>query len=282
MSLRDWFRRLAHAPGAAEPGGRGASPPPARRVARRALVLAALHYRLIFENFLLQRADERSRVANANLLNWVDEVGLLPEFEPGERDLLQTPLGRLPADAVANESWRLEGLGVLAWGLQRYRLPPSDALVGSAVLEGLELFNPPGSPDLRDTAAVRPPEEIRRYATQITIVHWRLRQFQLDRGSPLYQEVSRAAPPWGHGVGERMDFAAHLRTHPGFQDYWLEGLHLVGGDLGLGGRSLADASPEDVRQCTSMAAARQVAAYWLRGDDPLYSRVSPDTRLSAC
>jgi hypothetical protein len=251
-------------------------------VAGRALVLAALHYRIAFDNFLLQRADERSRPANANLLSWVEEVGLLPEFEPAERDLLRAPLGRLPAEAVAGESWRLEGLGVLAWALQRYRLPPYDSPVGPAVLEGLDLFSPPGAPDLRDTAAVRPQEEVRRYAAQITVVHWRLRQFQLDRGSPLYQEVTRAAPPWGHGAGQRMDLAAHLRAHPGFQDSWLEGLRLVGGDLALGGRSVADASPGDVRQCTAMAVARQVAAYWLRGDDPLYSRVSPDTLLTAC
>jgi hypothetical protein len=250
-------------------------------VAGRALVLAALHYRIAFENFLVQRADEDSRLANANLLSWVEQAGLLPEFEPGEWDLLRAPLGRLPAAAVAGESWRLEGLGVLAWALRRYRLPPYDSPVGSAVLEGLELFGPPGAPDLRDAAAVRPPEEVRRYAAQITVVHWRLRQFQLRPGSPVYREATRKPPPWGHGVGAGMDFAAHLRAHPRFRDYWLENLRLVGGDLALGGRSLADASPEDVRQCTALAAARQVAAYWLRGDEPLYSRVRPDTLLVA-
>src|SRR5262249_20006174 len=214
---RDWFRRTGGPRGATVPGGRGASPPHARRVAGRAVVLAALHYRITFENFLLQRADERCRLANANLLNWVGEVGLLPDFEPGEQDLLQTALGRLPAAAVASESWRLEGLGVLAWALHRYRLPPYDTPVGSAVLEGLELFSPPGSRTLRDRAGGRPPDEIRRYATQITVVHWRLRQFQLRPGSPVYQEATRTAPPWGHGVGAGMDFAAHLRAHPRFQ-----------------------------------------------------------------
>jgi hypothetical protein len=246
------------------------------------LVLAALHYRLIFEDFLLQRADESSRLANANLLKWVEEAGLLSEFEPGERELLTTPLGELPGDTAAIESWRLEGLGVLAWALRRFRLPPYDAVVGSTVLEGLELFNPLASPDLRETAEMRPAEEIDRYAAQITIVHWRLRQFQLHRGSPVYREATRAAPPWGHGVGARMDFAAHLHAHPRFQDYWLEGLRLVGGDLALGGQSIADASPEDVQQCMAMAVARQIAAYWLRGADPLYSRVRPNTLLIEC
>jgi hypothetical protein len=76
-----------------------------------------------------------------------------------------------------------------------------------------------------------------------------------------------------------MDFAAHLRAHPAFEEWWLDGLRLVGGDLALGGRSLADASPEDVQQCTAIAVARQVAASWLRGDEPVYSRVRPNTVL---
>jgi len=48
------------------------------------------------------------------------------EFEPAERDLLQAPLGRLPADAIASESWRLEGLGVLAWALSRLDRGPHE------------------------------------------------------------------------------------------------------------------------------------------------------------
>jgi hypothetical protein len=282
MGLFDWLHRKGRTGESREPMRQTPDPPPARRVAARALVLAALHYRLIFEVFLLQRADGESRVGNANLLSWVQEAGLLPEFEPEERALLEAPLGRLPPDATGNESWRLEGLGVLAWALQRYRLPPYDAVVGPAVLEGLELFARDGSADLRDTAVLRPAQEVRRYATQITIVSWRLRQFGLPRESQLYQEVTRSAPPWGHGVRERMDFVAHLRAHPGFEEWWLDGLRLAGGDLALGGRPLADASPEDVQQCTAIGVARQVAAYWLRGDEPIYSRVRPNTVLLGC
>ena len=83
-------------------------------------------------------------------------------------------------------------------------------------------------------------------------------------------------------MGARMDFATHLQAHPRFQEYWLEGLRLVGGDLALGGQSIADASSEDVQQCMNMAVARQIAAYWLRGADPLYSRVRPNTLLITC
>ena len=79
-----------------------------------------------------------------------------------------------------------------------------------------------------------------------------------------------------------MDFAAYLRGHPMFKEQWLEGLRFVGGDLAIDANSITDAPLKKVHDCISIAEERQIAAYWLQGDEWFYSEVSPDTLLSAC
>jgi hypothetical protein len=79
-----------------------------------------------------------------------------------------------------------------------------------------------------------------------------------------------------------MDFAGYLRGHPSFKEYWLDGLRYMDGDLAFGDRGIADASREEIKKCTSIARERQIAAYWLQGDDAIYSNVNPVTLLSAC
>ena len=152
---------------------------------------------------------------------------------------------------------------------------------------------------LRESARLRPAEEIRRFASQITIVHWRIRTFQLDPelvAPSVTFDVRSDRPPVpkdegavlrkvakpGTGIREPMDFSAYLRRHPRFQDYWLDHLRLLDGDLVLGDRGIADAFPPRVSECRSIAVERQIAAYWLQGDDPTYSKVAASTVLSGC
>jgi hypothetical protein len=73
-----------------------------------------------------------------------------------------------------------------------------------------------------------------------------------------------------------------LRAHPSFKEYWLDGLRFIDGDLAIGNRRIADASPEEIKKCTSIATERHIAAYWLQGSDETYSKVIPATLLSAC
>jgi hypothetical protein len=143
-------------------------------------------------------------------------------------------------------------------------LPPYDQPIfpPDDVQQSVGFLSPSGEEDLRDAAVLRPSAEIDRFARQITVVSWRLRQFHLSPG--------------------RMDFVGDLRAHPNFKDIWLEHLRLIDGDLALGDKCIAAASEEEVRRCTSIAVERQIAAYWLQGDDPIYSQVNPATILMAC
>jgi hypothetical protein len=271
------------------PKGRGQNesapppaPPPARRVAARAIVLATIVCRAFLDR---QREEiENPEDLRGNLLAWLEGLAVSGELEPSEREFLQGRVGQTEEKDVVNASWRGEGLAVLAWALNRFELPAYDQSVfpPDPAQESVGFGNSYAATELLGSAVLRPPLEISRFASHVTIVQWRLRQFQLSRNSAAYRAAVGALQPWGHGVAERMDFTGYLSVHPAFKDYWLDGLRLVDGDLAIGEKSIVDAPEDEVQRCTSIALERQIAAFWLRGDNPIYSTVDPATILMAC
>ena len=108
----------------------------------------------------------------------------------------------------------------------------------------------------------RPAAEIDRFASHVTVVGWRLRQFGI--------------------VPTPMDYVGYLRQHGSFTETWLEQLRFVNGDLAIGNCAIADCTADLVAHCRGSADERRIAAYWLQGDDATYSKVDPATLLSAC
>jgi hypothetical protein len=198
-------------------------------------------------------------------LAWLHGAGIAKELELHERDLLRAPLGRLPPQLVIDAAWRGEGLAVLAWALNRYELPPYDEPLAFPPVPAQDAVGF-GAPDLARqilaSATLRPSAEIDRFASHVTVVGWRLRQFGL--------------------VPTPMDYVDYLRRHGTFKEVWLEGLQFANNDLAIRGRAVADAPADEVAHCRSAADERRRAAYWLQGDDPVYSNVDPATILSAC
>jgi hypothetical protein len=229
------------------------------------------------------------------LVGWLVESGLERETEVDERAFVATPVGEVTSQAAVNGFWRAEGLGVLAWALQRFEVPPCDQMTNpDAAQKSVGFLRPIEETDLRKSGVLRPPAEISRFSKHITIVSWRLRQFAFDRARAVklgdfdvsgerpvaVQESSPTDEIRPPGIGEAMDFEAYLRRHPRFQEYWLAGLRLMDGDLAIGDCSIAQATPDAVADCTSIAIERQIAAYWLEGDHKIYSKVNPSTILS--
>jgi hypothetical protein len=231
------------------------------------------------------------------LLDWLEEADLMSELEADEYHFLKTPVGQADDQLYLNAIWRTEGLGVLAWAMNQFELPPYDHLIDpDAAQQAIGFLAPIAERDLRKAAALRPASEIKRLASHITIVSWRLRQFRIDptRAVPSTDyryEGQRLVPVLestalrtnaGPGIGQRMDFAEYLQHHQRFQEYWLDGLRFVDGDLAMGNKSITAADPEVVKSCASIAVERQIAAYWLQGDKPKYSQVQASTLLSEC
>lgn len=270
--------RLDHA----EPGEK--TPPSARRVLARARVIAALVGRATLER---EVADGEYPAADneairRRVLRWIRKSALTSELEPEESAFLNTPVGRSSPRAEIDASWRSEGLSVLLWALNRFELPRYDErAVEDIPVERIGFLASVARSDRLEAPLLRSDSEISRLASHLTIVSWRLTQFRVSRDSELYLHASQELADRA-GIQEPMDFVGYLRGHPRFKEYWLDGLRFIDGDLAIGNRSIAAAGRDYVKTCTSIATERQIAAYWLQGDDEVYSRVSPATFLSAC
>jgi len=88
------------------------------------------------------------------------------------------------------------------------------------------------------------------------VVHWRLREFSLRRGTVDLERFARES--W-------------------FGGFDLERIPLVAGDLAIGGVAIANADPNKVRACGSIAMERHQAINWLLGQCPVYSEVDTST-----
>ena len=228
-------------------------PPSADRVARRALVLAALTCRGGIEGDAGNAEAEQFR---GEVVAWAREVGLESELEAHELEVLETPLGGLTARQHIDSGWRSEGLAVLAWALRRHDLPPYDRQVdGYVVAESLG-FRRPREATVLASPRLRPHAEIVTMADVLLALHWRLRQYSLR---PERLDFRR--------VAARMFFG----TQP------LAGLRLRDGDLEIAGRPLFETSEDSWRTAMSIARERQQAANWLLGEEPVYSLVTCDT-----
>ena len=240
-------------------------PPTAQRVAARALALALVAYRASLEQAPENPEFQRFR---ARLPEWIDALGLAAELEPAEAALLRAPLGRADRKVVTNSGWRTEGLAVLSWAMARFDLPGYDSLadpraatasVGSSE-EKLAAMDTAEARELLANAKLGSPGAIAFFASHITVVGWRLRQFRLAPGP--------------------MDYASYLRQHPAFKQHWLENDGIIDGDLALGEWAISSAPADFVATCEGSADERRIAAYWLQGDNPIYSKVDPSTLLT--
>ena len=223
--------------------------PSVERVARRALVLAAVGARA-----LLEREGPSADATRDRILRWIDDTAIGDELEQDEGQLIRTPAGQLPPrDAVAG--WRLEGLGVLAWAMNRFALPPHDQLCDPGAVLAAVGFLDAGRAAAVPASPLRPPAELAVARDQLSAIDWRLRQFA---GRPKAIDFRRLAVEAAAGP---LDLA---------------GVRLLDGDLALGDAAIAAAPKDRVQLATSAARERHLAACWLGGGG-VYSRTDTTT-----
>ncbi len=230
------------------------TPPTARRVACRALVMTALSYRgkVELDTTWREREKEVQRIQG-----FVRDLGMESEAEPGERDLLGRELGRLTQREAVNMSWLIEGVGVLAWGLGRYTLPPHDEGVEPRDLADSLAFLTPTARDVLARATLVSKDEVSLYREIAFAVHWRMVEWRL-RPTACDLMALAGRLPW-------MDEEAIRR------------LPLVDGDLSIHGRPIAACSEVDRNRCASIAIERHRAAIWLLGEEKVFSEIVPNT-----
>ena len=157
------------------------APPSPARVAKRAMVLAAL----VCRGFIEVESPGEVEELRASLLPWVDKVGAREEMEQHELVALTAPLGGLDAQTQINLAWAVESLAVLVWAMERYELHPEDTLAEpQSITQKLHLLNDSAkafvdNPILRDVKVL---EEMRDTCYR---QHCRLKEFA---SNPLNSE----------------------------------------------------------------------------------------------
>jgi tetratricopeptide (TPR) repeat protein len=234
-------------------------PPTVRRVASRAIVLTAVFYRSLLEQWTA--GNPRFGQFPSRLVDWLDAIGLSAELEPQERDFLVEPMGQADQQATIDASWRNEGLVVLVWALGRSELPSYDAGVADVLplADGVGFLDTRAAKQCLHSAELRPFREIEEFTNRIMLVHWAL----VNAGE-------------GDSTG-----LAGLQATPFYSiiGRWLNGVRLIDGELAVGGKSFSAVS-DDERTClNSRVRERHVAAFWLEGQHAVYSSVGPHTVL---
>ena len=226
-------------------------PPSPIRIASRALALTAVTARALLEQDE-SSLDEKEKQRQA-VVNWATKVSADKELEEEELKILSTPVGALDRRTAINTTWRLEGLGVLAWALNLVEQAPYDEQVDTGLLLDT-LYQAANS--ILESPSVRAEEEIDEYGEQIFALHWRLVEFTLN--------------------SEVMDFAEIIQQPwIGLRD--LTAFHLVDGDLAIGGQRIDEAPANMFSQTMSITMERHQAINWLLGHNPIYSEIDTST-----
>ena len=229
-------------------------PPMPMRVAVRALALAAVTGRAMLEQDL---ANPDAEPTYRDLLAWGDALGIESELEPEERAILVTPLGQLDPALQLKSTWRLEGLAVLAWALNRFQLPSHDQIADVNTLwRNLGLLDIPAAGELLAQPVLRRRAELASLRDQLFAIHWRLTDFEAQKTT--------------------LDFAEFLLSNK-FGPPDLGGLSLVDNDLALGGVRIDQAPADLFQNCQNIAQERHRAANWLWEGPARYSEASITT-----
>jgi Domain of unknown function (DUF4272) len=216
--------------------------PSAERVAQRAIVLSVVACRGVIDG---QRANlQESADLTKRAYDWLRARDLQDELSDWERRILNSPFGTLADRDRINASWLSEAVMVLAWSLGKLELPGfSEQCDPASAANSLGFLQPTDLTVLRNPE-LRSPADLHEYNEFIYNVHWRLRDFSVNRRSYNFESLARKA--WGDPV---------LR----------HGLLIREKDICIGGVPISQASERDLRTVTSITQERHRASNWLIG-----------------
>lgn len=224
------------------------TPAPAR-IARRALVLAALACRGELE---AHADDPEAQAIAATVRAWLSAGGLIEAFEAPERALFDPPLGALAPGGDAAAALCGEGAAVLAWSLALGELPAIDVAVDAGAVAATLGWLDPEIQLAFDAMRLRPRTDLLLLAEALEVAHWRLAD---GRAASLAQFAAGRIRAAGN--------AAPLPLAPN-------------GDLLIGGLPPAEAGEAAVAATIRRIHARRRALNWLLGQAADYASIRVD------
>ena len=244
----------AVADGVLEAGPEGPQPPDVERVARRAVALMGVTARAVIEREVRSNKVPAKEAAHMHqtLTAWLADLEVEDEFEPAERAVVRSTPGTLVEQQFVDAMWRIEGLSILAWALNKATLPRYDALADIDSVWGcLGFLKVEESRELLSSAELRSAGELDAYRKQILGFHWRLRDFVVN---------PRA-----------MDFRA-FAANCWFGSFDVSIFELVDGDLAFRGARIDRLKAAVRGTALSIARERHHAINWLCYGPKTYSK----------
>jgi hypothetical protein len=218
-------------------------------VRARILVLSAILRRLALENAALD--DEGDSLANAfDEREWLRDQGLEKQLTAWEVAFLDSPLGSIAPEVIAEASWQGEALVSLAWAVGAMEMPPIDAPSDPRpILDRVPRPWDSAKAWLSDPAMVSERDAVRERELA-EIWHWRA----------TIELLRREASP-----EDRQDYESAIR------EVAVEALNagilpaLREGDFPVRGRSIKESSDTDVDELLTVTGQRLRALNWLCG-----------------
>lgn len=225
--------------------------PTAERVAQRALVLTAVSCRGMLER---DATADGSKGMLAEILPWLDKVGVRGELEDAELAALETPLGELEEEGEL--IWQIEAAGVMLWALGKSEMEPTFAQWHPKLVGGGMGFLSAREQTVLVAPKLRGANEIGQMLSRYLTAHWRLREYQLRP--------------------QRIDFEAFVRDS-NWGPLSLDGLDLEESELVVYGSRIDGFTPKELLSELGVVAERHRALKWLAGSEQRYSEVMAST-----
>ncbi len=228
------------------------------QVTQRALILGTLSARASCE---VTEGTRAARIADG-LLPWLENTGAGEAIDPIERDLLNTPHGRLGPSLRMDANAAGEAAAVLCWTLEILEKPPIFAWADQAQVIKVLSIGRPEANDLLKSPELRARAELAEFCKQVRLMLVLLRE--------------RRAQEKG------LDEAACAKLEAFGRKRVTQGLAAAGLELGesdweAAKRILAEAGREQRNAMAGAYFVRDHAIDWLLDSRATYFESSPET-----
>ncbi len=222
-------------------------------VAKRALALIALTYRVTTDSLVRTDPDKKGRWLEvlAQLRGWIITEHIDAWLTPAERAAMAQPLGEIDDDTLFGLSWRLQALVAILWAL--HKIDPMPTYAESYSADELHPLMPFGRPvgEFLATVKLRVEEELVAERHRAEFWDWRGQTDMLRREG--------GKPPRGITfekiISDAADTALEDQVTPDVRD----------GDVMCKGVLYRDLSPEAFADAAWTAQERHLALNWICG-----------------
>ncbi|MGV3605841.1 MAG: hypothetical protein ACO1RA_05495 [Planctomycetaceae bacterium] len=180
-----------------------------REVAIQSIIFGTLGFRASLE----VTVHPRSESLCSQLLPWLEELNLGDQVEEFHREILETPLRKLPRESQTEAYWRGEAASFLGWAIQLCDKPDRVQPVNPGMLVDCLRILQPNARDLISSAILRADHEIADYCTFCLSVRHHLQLSSLDSDGQIVLKRIHHAKLSNLGLNDNLDRQREIESY---------------------------------------------------------------------